>query len=160
MKKGFTLVEVLVASSILGMVLLSAVSVLSFISSTLYDGQTEYRNRNSLTDNIYYITREIQSAEGLRVSADGKTLKIKQRGISGYTFEYTFTDGLPTGSFNFKSKKMMDIDYEQSKFEITGGKIKIILAIYKNNLGFKAKPQTVEFEVAPRSGETDLGEEG
>lgn len=148
-KKAFTLVEVLIASSILSFILLVGISIMVLINTTLYDGQIESSNRINLTDNIYYITREIQSAEKIIVS--DKTLKIKQLGSSGFSLEYTLTDDHPFGKLNFKGKKMLDLDYSKSKFSVNGNSIKIELAILKNNLDFKQNPQIVVFDVTPRS---------
>jgi len=148
-KKAFTLVEVLIASSILSFVLLVGISIMVLINTTLYDGQIESSNRINLTDNIYYITREIQSAEKIIVS--DKTLKIKQLGSSGFSLEYTLTDDYPFGKLNFKGKRMLDLDYSKSKFSLNGNSIKIELAILRNNLDFKQNPQIVVFDVTPRS---------
>jgi len=148
-KRAFTIVEILIASSILSFILLVGISIMALISTTLYDGQIESGNRISITDNIYYITREIQSAEKIIVT--DKTLKIKQFGSSDFSLEYTMTDGYPFGNLDFKGKKMLDLDYSKSKFSLNGKSIKIELAILKNNLDFKQQSQIVVFDVTPRS---------
>jgi len=155
-RKGFTLIEVLIASFIMSMILITGMSVMQMMTATLYDGQTESHNRINLTDNIYYMTREIQSAESIHVSPDCKTLKIKQRGSSGYNLEYSIANGAPVGTLNFKSKAMLHLNYDQSKFELSGKMVKITLAVYKTNLDYKAKPQMVFFEALPRSSAIDL----
>lgn len=155
-KKGFTMVEILITSSIMGLIMFLSFSLMWLMTTTLYDGETERHNRSNMTDNIYYITREIQSAEAIKVSADLKTLKIKQRGSSDYSLVYSVVNGIPTGGFYFKSKKMLDLDYAQSKFEIDEKTVVITLAVYKNNLDFNAKPQIMKLEVVPRSNEVSM----
>lgn len=150
-KKGFTTVEILIASTIMCFVLFLAVTVMSFMSRVLYNGQTERSNRSSLTDNIYYISREIQSAEGIKISADQKTLYIKQRGSSDYSLVYSLSDGTPTGALYFKSKKMLDADFSQSKFEFSGKSVKITLAVYKNAIEYGQIPKVIELYITPRS---------
>ena len=147
-KRAFTIVEVLIASSILSFILLVGISIMALISTTLYDGQIESSNRISLTDNIYYITREIQTAE--KIIVKDKTLKIKQLGSSDFSLEYTITDGYPFGNLDFKGKKMLDLEYSKSKFGLNGKSIKIELAILKNNMDFKQQPQIVVLDVTPR----------
>ena len=148
-KKAFTLVEVLISSGILSFIFLVGISIMVLISTTLYGGQIESSNRISLTDNIYYITREIQSAE--KIIVRDKTLKIKQLGSSDFSLEYTITDGYPFGNLDFKGKNMLDLNYSKSKFSLNRKSIKIELAILKNNLDFKQQPQIVVIEVTPRS---------
>ena len=52
-KKAFTLLEVLFASSIFSMILVIGLSVISMMSSSLYDGQTEETNRSEFNDIIF-----------------------------------------------------------------------------------------------------------
>ena len=82
-----------------------------------------------------------------------KTLNIKQRGSSDYSLVYSVTDGVPTGGFFFESKKMLDVNCDKSKFEIVGKTVVITLAVYKNDLDFKATPQIMRLEIVPRSNE-------
>ena len=69
-KRCFTIVEVLTASSILLVVVTAGISLLLLINTLLYDGQIESYNRTSLNDTIFYLTREIQSAECVIISSD------------------------------------------------------------------------------------------
>ena len=96
-KKAFTLLEVLFASSIFSMILVIGLSVISMMSSSLYDGQTEETNRSEFNDIIFYLTREIQSAEKIKIEDDGKTVKIKQHGTDGYNMRYSWVDDYPAG---------------------------------------------------------------
>lgn len=91
-KKAFTLLEVLFASSIFSMILVIGLSVISMMSSSLYDGQTEETNRSEFNDIIFYLTREIQSAEKIKIEDDGKTVMIKQHGTDGYSIRYSLVD--------------------------------------------------------------------
>lgn len=150
-KKAFTLVEVLFASGILSMVITIGISVLFLMNSTLYDGQIESTNRSNLNDMIYYMTREIQSAEGIKISGDGKTLKIKQRGGDDYSLIYKITDNYPVDYLSFKDKRLIDLDYAASGFAYEGGRVKVTLAIYKNNVKASRISQEFGFEVYPRS---------
>jgi prepilin-type N-terminal cleavage/methylation domain-containing protein len=150
-RNAFTLVEVLLASCILAVILMVGLSVMMLCVNTLYDGQIESKNRINLMDNIYFITREIQSAEAIKVSYDGKGLKIKQFGSSDYSLVYSITKKHPTSEFCFKGKKMFDVSYETSNFIVDGNKIKLYLSLYKNDLDLKSVPKIIEFEVTPRS---------
>lgn len=150
-RKAFSLVEMLIASSIISMILLFGISIISTISTTIYSGQTEMNGRTSLSDNIYYLTRELQSAEAIIVSADRKCIKVKQRGSSSYTLEYEIKDEYPVGYFTFKNKKMFAVDYENSYFEIDGKCISVGLAILKNNVAPNQIPQVINFYITPRS---------
>lgn len=148
-KRGFTVVEVLMACFILSFIIILSISIMAMINKTLYDGQTENQNRSSLSDNIFFITREIQSAEKILLTE--KSLKIKQLGVDGYNLEYTITDSEPFGSLNFKGKKMLDLDYDKSKFAIGDNSVRIELAVVKNNLDYKQVAKTISFNVAVRS---------
>jgi len=150
-KTGFTLVEMLIASSIISMVCLIGISIISTVSTTIYSGQTEMSGRISLSDNVYFLTRELQSAEAVLVSADGKRIKIKQRGSSDYSLEYEIKNEYPVGYFTFKGKRMFAVDYENSIFEIDEKSISIELAILNNNLNPNQMPQVTSFYVTPRS---------
>ena len=156
MRKGFTLVETLIASSIISMILLVGIGIITSISTTIYKGQTEMSGRVSLSDNVYYLTRELQSAEAVLVSADGKRIKIKQRGSSDYSLEYEIKNEYPVGCFTFKDKKMFAVNYENSCFEINGKSISVRLAILKDNLTPNQVPQITRFYVTPRSETVEL----
>lgn len=149
-RAGFTLPEVLVSTSIIGIILLCSISLMALVSSALFDSQTEARNRSNLADNVYYITREIQSADSVKLSADNKTLWIRQRGTSAYTLVYTIKDGIPTGSFCFQDQKMMDVDYQQSTFQVMDETLQIVLAVYKTDLEYGGEPKRIVMNIMPR----------
>lgn len=146
-KKGFTLVEVLIASTILSMVTLAGIGIIRLMSSTLFDGQLESSNRGGLNDLVYYISREIQSAEAIKVSQDGKSLKIKQHGGDDYTLVYE----VKRNYLAFKGKPLLDLEYEESSFSCQERGIKITLALYKNHININQIPHEISFVIYPRS---------
>lgn len=156
-KKGFTLVEVMIASTIMAMILLVGIGIISAVNRTIFDGQTETRGRTNLSDNIYYLTRELQSAEAVLVSADGKLLKIKQLGSSDYSLIYEIRKDYPVSAFCFKDKKMFAIDYDKSQFNIDGTSIVLTLAILKSETAPNQTPQVTKFYVTPRCETAILG---
>ena len=150
-KRCFTIVEVLIASSILLVVITAGISLLLLINTLLFDSQIESSNRMSLNDTTFYLTREIQSAEGVVISSDGKDMKIKQRGSEDYSLTYTITENYPVDYLDFKDKRLIDIEYDGSGFSFSDKGIVITLQIVKNNIELNQMPQEVCFEVTPRS---------
>lgn len=150
-KQCFTIVEVLTASSILLVVITAGISLLLLINTLLYDGQIESDNRTSLNDTIFYLTREIQSAEGVIISSDGKEMKIKQRGSEDYSLRYTITGNYPVDYLAFKGKRLIDIECDGSGFSFDGKAVVVKLQILKNNIHLNQVPQEVCFEIVPRS---------
>ncbi|OQB12864.1 MAG: hypothetical protein BWY15_02013 [Firmicutes bacterium ADurb.Bin193] len=151
MKKAFTYVEVLMAAGILSMVITIGLSLLLLMNQSLYDGQVESSNISNLGNTIYYITREIQSAEGIKISADGKKLTIKQRGSGKYSLTYSFVEHYPVSYLAFREKRLLDADYSKSGFSFDSKCLKITLAIYKNNTETNQIPQELEINILPRS---------
>lgn len=150
-KKCFTVVEVLMASSILLVVITAGASLLFLMNTLLYNSQTESGNRTNLNDVIFYLTREIQSAEGIIINSDGKEMKIKQRGSEDYSLVYTITENYPVDYLAFKGKRLIDIEHEGSGFSFENKSVVITLQIVKNNTQFNQSPQEVCFNIAPRS---------
>ncbi|NCU32085.1 MAG: hypothetical protein EOM23_03950 [Candidatus Moranbacteria bacterium] len=150
-KKAFTLIEVLMSSGILLMVVGIGISILHLMSLTLYEGQIETANKSSLNDTVYYISREIQSAQGIKITEDGKNLKIMQRGSEDYNLVYTVTKNYPVGYLAFKEKRLLDLEYETSGFSYENGRVKIAFSVYKNNIKVNQIPQDIFFEILPRS---------
>jgi hypothetical protein len=150
-KRCFTIVEVLMASSILLVVITAGISLLLLINTLLFDSQIESSNRTNLNDTIFYLTREIQSAEGVIISSNGKKMKIKQRGSEDYSLSYTITENYPVDYLAFKDKRLIDIDCDGSGFSFSSKGIVVTLQIVKNNIQLNQSPQEISFEVAPRS---------
>lgn len=139
------------ASSILLVVITAGISLLLLINTLLYDSQIESSNRMSLNDTIFYLTREIQSAEGVIISSNGKEMKIKQRGSEDYSLVYTITENYPVDYLAFKGKRLIDIECDGSGFSFNSKSIVVTLQIVKNNIELKQTPQEICFEVTPRS---------
>lgn len=150
-KRCFTIVEVLIASSILLVVITAGISLLLLINTLLYDSQIESSNRMSLNDTMFYLTREIQSAEGIIISSDGKEMKIKQRGNEDYSLVYTINENYPVDYLAFKGKRLIDIECDGSSFSFEGKGVVVTLQIVKNNIELNQISQEVCFGVAPRS---------
>lgn len=150
-KKAFTLPEILIACTILSVITLSAVIVMGMMSGSLFTSQIESKNRTNLSETVFYLTREIQSAEGVKISESGKKLQIKQHGSSGYNLCYEIKEGYPTGKLSFKDKKMLDVDFTDSKFETTDGKVIITLSVFENSTDVNQRGKSMIIEAVPRA---------
>ena len=150
-KRAFTIVETLFSSTIFGMLAVIGLSSVVLISWTLFTGQTEATNRSTLNETVYFITREVQSAEGIRITDDGKCLEIKERGSSGYNLKYSIVDSYPTDYLAFKDRRLIDIDAEESEFILEDGLLKISLGAVKNDVETNQRNKDFEIVVLPRS---------
>lgn len=156
-KKAYTMVETLMASGIFAMVLTIGIAIIYLINATLFDGQIENTNRSNLNDTLFYLTREIQSAEDIKISTNGKELKIKQRGSGEHSLVYTLIKHYPVDYLAFKGRRMIDADYDTSCFYKKGASVGITLNVYKNNIQSRQIPQEVKLEVLPRSAAVSVG---
>lgn len=150
-KRAFTLLEILFASSIFSMILVIGMSVVSMMSESLFDGQKEETNRSEFNDIVFYLTREIQSAEKIKIEDDGKTVKIKQHGTDGYNLEYSFVEHYPTGYMSFNDRKIIDIDYAESLFQIDGNCVNVKISVVKNSIEPGQRGRKMSFKIMPRS---------
>lgn len=150
-KKAFTLPEVLLACTILSVITLSAVIVMGMMSGSLFTSQIESENRTSLSETVFYLTRELQSADSVKISESGKKLQIKEHGSSGYTLCYEIKEDYPTGKLTFKDKKMLDVDFADSKFESDGKKITVTLSVLKNSTDVNQRGKSMIVEAVPRA---------
>ena len=150
-KKGFTLVEVLFASGIFSMILVMGLSVVSMMSAAMFDGQTEETNRSDFNDVVFYLSREIQSAEKVRIEDSGKKIKIKQHGSAGYTLEYSFVNDYPVGYLLFNNKKIIAVDFNESRFYFGDGCINAEISVVKNDTGYEQKGRIMTLKAMPRS---------
>ena len=141
----------LFSSTIFGMLAVIGLSAVTLISWTLFTGQTEGTNRTTLNETVYYITREVQSAEGIRISDGGKCLEIKERGSSGYNLKYSIVESYPADYLAFKDKRLIDIDADESEFLIEDGLLKLNLGIVKNDVEENQRKRDFEISVLPRS---------
>lgn len=150
-KRAFTIVETLFSSGVFGMLAVIGLSAVTLISWTLYTGQTESTNRTTLNETVYFITREVQSAEGIKISDDGKCLEIKERGSSGYNLQYSIVESHPADYLAFKDKRLIDIDADESEFIFEDGLLKLRLGTVKNSSEENQHIKPFEISVLPRS---------
>ncbi|MBQ6908256.1 MAG: prepilin-type N-terminal cleavage/methylation domain-containing protein [Clostridia bacterium] len=154
-KKAFTLVEVLIASLIMSYIGLACISQIQLMSNTLYDGQTESTNRSKLNEEVFYITREIQSAEEIEMS--DKLLKIREMGHEDFNLEYEIRKDYPTDGLYLNSMKLIDICYEESYFEKDENTVIIHLATVKNSTEPNQIPKVLEIKAVPRKSDAISG---
>lgn len=150
-KRGFTMPEMLLACTILAVITLSAVSVMGMMTGSLFTSQIESENRTSLSETVFYLTREIQSAEGVRISDAGKKLEIKEGGSGEFNLCYEIKDEYPAGILAFKDKRMLDVNFADSNFEAVDGKVMITLSVVKNNTDVNQRGKPVVIEAVPRA---------
>lgn len=150
-KHGFTLIEILFSSAIFGMVAIIGLTTVSLTSWTLFAGQTEGTNRTTLNETVYFITREVQSAEGIRITEGGKCLEIKERGKSDYNLKYSIVESYPVDYLAFKDKRLLDIDASESKFQFEEGILKLNLGTVKNSVETEQQNKDFEISILPRS---------
>ena len=150
-KSAYTIIEMLFSSTIFGMLAVIGLSAVTLISWTLFTGQTEGTNRTTLNETVYYITREVQSAEGIRISDGGKCLEIKERGSSGYNLKYSIVESYPADYLAFKDKRLIDIDADESEFLFEDGLLKLNLGTVKNDIEENQRKRDFEISVLPRS---------
>mgnify|MGYP002582307126 CR=1 FL=1 len=149
-KKGFTLIETLMSAGMLSLIVTIGLSILALITWTLYTGQMEGTARSNLNETVYYLTRELQSAESIKISQNGKVLQIKERGRSEYNLQYTIVENYPVDYFAFKGKRLLDVKAEESIFLMESGSVTIKLSVVKNNLDINQTNKKIELTVSPR----------
>ncbi len=149
-KPAFTLVETLMSSGIFSMIMVMGLSISTLVTWLLFTGQIESVNRSDFNETMYYMVREIQSAEAVRLTDDGKTIEIKERGSSGYNLKYSLVEDYPVDYLAFKDKRLLDIDADSSTFSLDDGTVNIQLSIVKNNLETNQQGKKVELTVKPR----------
>lgn len=135
-KRAFTLVEVLVSSLSVSLILTVCLALMRTSSVTLTGEFINADNRSAVEENVSYMTREIQSAESIRISNGGKEMSIRKVGTdegadgNNYTIKYEIRDGSPCGGLYITSggsseKKLMDVDYNDSSFSNNKDSIEI-----------------------------------
>ncbi len=150
-KRGYTVIEVLLASGIFAFILAIGMSIIALMTNSLFNNQIEASKRTNINDTIFFITREIQSAEKIKIEDEGKKLLIKRRGSDGYNIVYEIEEGYPTDTFFFKDKKIADIDYDKSRFSYEENTVKLELAILKNNTEVNQIHRLINLNITPRS---------
>lgn len=140
-KNAFTLVETLIASLILSVIGLICISQIQLMSYTMYDGQKESSDRSGLNEFIFYITREVESAEKLNIMPDGKTIKIQEAGYDDFDLVYSVEEGYPKGKLTLNGKKILDIESENSSFSRDGNMVIIAVSENRKTIRVKASPR-------------------
>lgn len=148
-KKANTVIELLAAAGIASFVLLTGISVAGMMSHNLYTGQIEYTNSDNISEVIFCITREIQSAEYITVSPDGKQIDITER--DGSVLQYSYCENYPTGYMAFKGKHILDADYEKSGFTAADNTVTVTIASLNNNTDTDQIPKIYTFNVNKRT---------
>ena len=154
-KKAFTLVEVLVASLIMSYIGLACISQIQLMSNTLYDGQTESTNRSKLNEEVFYITREIQSAEEIEMS--DKLLQIRETGHEDFNLVYEIKEDYPTDGLYLNGMKLIDISYEESTFVKDENTVIVRIAAVKNSTEPNQAPKMMEIKAVPRKSDAISG---
>lgn len=147
-KRAFTVIELLLATTVFSFVFLIGFSQVYLMSETLYTTQTENTNRDSLSEVVFFLTREIQSAEKIKISQ--KKLEICESGNEEYNLCYEFVDGYPTDSLNFKGKKMIDVKSDACGFSKSGNDVVVKIATVKNSVDVNQTPKVMEIRITPR----------
>ena len=140
-KSAFTIVEVLVATISISLIISLCCAMMATMSNTVVSEYNNVDNRDSLYDNLSYITREIQSAEAVKLSNGGKKISIRQKGtdFDEYTVNYEIKDGEPFGGLYIsgksggEGKKIMDLDYAGSSFSANSGTEYVNFTSYDNS---------------------------
>lgn len=154
-KKAFTIIELLLATAIFSMIFMLGISQTVLVSEVLYDGQTEMTNRSDLNEVIFYMTREIQSAENIRITNNGKQLEIQESGRDSYNLVYSFCEGYPTDYLAFKDKKMIDVEYDECSFTQDKESIIAKVAVVKNSVTANQEPMLMTVRMTPRKSSTE-----
>lgn len=147
-KKAFTMIELLLAITLFSFVFIIGFSQVYLMSETLYTTQTENSNRNSLSEIVFYLTREVQSAEKIKLSP--QKLEICEAGNSGYNLCYEFVEDYPTDSLNFKGKKMISVKSDECEFSKDNDDLLVRIAVVKNSVDAKQTPKVMEIKISPR----------
>ncbi len=149
-KRAYTLIETLMSSGIFAMLAVIGLASVSLITWTLYSGQTENTNRSSLNETVYFLTREIQSAEAIKISDGGKVLEIKERGKGGYNLKYSLVDAYPVGYLAFRDKKLFDADAHSGGFSFRNGILTAEFKTFKNGIEVNQQTRPFVISIKPR----------
>lgn len=149
MKRGFTIIELIISLAVFGSVLAIILSVTYAMAHTLYTGQIEMQSRSDVSYYMFYLTREIQSAEKIKVS--DKRLQIMQAGDSYYTLDYKLNEKGEFDELVLNGKKIAVINYDDSNFSKNANLIKIKLAVLENNVDYNGNQRIITFSASPRA---------
>jgi len=149
-KTAFTFIETIFAGGISAMIITIGMSVIGLMTFSLYTGQLENTYRSDLNSCIFYLSREIQSAESVIISDSGKKIEIKQHG-NGKEIEYSFKEDYPMGFLEYEGKKIIAVKYDDCLFSLSNNKVKIDIVIVGNNIEANQRPRILSYEFIPRS---------
>ena len=132
-RSAFTLVELLASCFCIGIITAICVNLLATSSTAVSLGIKNTDTRERAYTNISFISKEIESAEYIKIGAGGKKLYIRQTDAEAgrpadpneegfFDTIYEIQDGYPCGGLyqiltsGGKGQKLIDLDYEKSYF--------------------------------------------
>ena len=133
-RPAFTLVELLTSCICIGIITVVCVNLLVTSSTAVSLGIKNTDTRERAYTNISFISKEIESAEYIKISEGGKKLSIRQTDVGAgrpadpyeegfFDTIYEIQDGYPCGGLyqvptsGGKGQKLIDLDYDRSYFK-------------------------------------------
>lgn len=114
-RKGLTLIEVLVALGITGIISMLCISIMSLLGTTSLATTENYKNRTASFNNLTYLIGDIQSADDVEIKDSGKTMIITY--LDGRTpIEYKIDEGM----LKVNGINIFRVNEDESYFDING----------------------------------------
>jgi len=114
-RKGLTLIEVLVALGITGIISMLCISIMSLLGTTSLATTENYKNRTASFNNLIYLIGDIQSADDVEIKDSGKTMIITY--LDGRTpIEYKIDEGM----LKVNGINIFRVNEDESYFDING----------------------------------------
>ncbi len=114
-RKGLTLIEVLVALGITGIISMLCISIMSLLGTTSLATTENYKNRAASFNNLIYLIGDIQSADDVEIKDSGKTMIITY--LDGRTpIEYKIDEGM----LKVNGINIFRVNEDESYFDING----------------------------------------
>ena len=114
-RKGLTLIEVLVALGITGIISMLCISIMSLLGTTSLATIENYKNRAASFNNLTYLIGDIQSADDVEIKDSGKTMIITY--LDGRTpIEYKIDEGM----LKVNGINIFRVNEDESYFDING----------------------------------------
>jgi len=114
-RKGLTLIEVLVALGITGIISMLCISIMSLLGTTSLGTIENYKNRAASFNNLTYLIGDIQSADDVEIKDSGKTMIITY--LDGRTpIEYKIDEGM----LKVNGINIFRVNEDESYFDING----------------------------------------
>lgn len=155
--KGFTLMETIISLVILAAITLIIMPLTYETTHMVYTSQIEVQERNDISYYIFYLTREIQSAEKIKIS--DKELQIMQTGDNDYTLKYCIKENGEFDELYLNDKKLAVVDYDKCFFKTNDKCITVALAVPENNIDYGSIQRMITFSVFPRKDKVIVQEE-